>query len=162
MTIPGYYDLAAARAWHLLLAWPFAFGLAAFLLAGLMNGHFRRDLVTRLGEWRWSAIREDIFRHLRLDFDHDEGKFNFLQKLAYGAIIFIALPAMVLSGLAMSPAMNANWPWLIDLFGGRQSARSIHFVIAWGLCGFLLLHVALVALSGPTTQLRAMITGGRT
>ncbi len=160
MTVPGHYSLAEARLWHLAFAWPFAFGLLLFMLAALVNGHFRRDLVTRLAEWRWSAIRADVAKHLRLDFAHEETKFNFLQKLAYGLVIFIALPLMIATGLAMGPGMDANWPWLVDLFGGRQSARSFHFLIAWSLFGFLLLHIALVLLSGPVRQLRDMITGG--
>lgn len=160
MTIPGYYSLSSARLWHLLIAWPFAFGLLLFMLAALANGHLRRDLVTRLSQWRWSAIRADIVRHLRRDFAHGEAKFNFLQKLAYGLVIFIALPLMIATGIAMSPGMDANWPFLVDLFGGRQSARSLHFLMAWGLIGFLVLHLVLVLLSGPVRQLRDMITGG--
>ena len=86
-------------------------------------------------------------------------KFNLLQKIAYALILFLALPLMVATGLAMSPAMDAIAPWLIDLFGGRQSARSLHFLLAWGLVLFTLGHVALVLLTGPVQQLRAMITG---
>ena len=161
MTIPGHYSLSGARLWHLLFAWPFAFGLLAFMIAALANGHFRRDLATRLSEWRWSAVREDILQHLRLNFEHGTGKFNFLQKLAYGAVIGVMLPLMIATGIAMSPGMDANWPWIIDLFGGRQSARSIHFLIAWGLLGFLLLHIVLVLLSDPLRQLHDMISGGK-
>ena len=160
MTVPGHYSLAEARLWHLAVAWPFSLAILLFLIAALLNGHIWRDLVPRMAEWRWSAIRADIVQHLRLDFSHAGGKFNFLQKLAYGAVILFALPLMILTGLAMSPAMDANWPLLVDLFGGRQSARSLHFLMAWGLLGFLLLHVALVLLSGPVKQLRDMITGG--
>ena len=71
------------------------------------------------------------------------------------------LPLMILTGMALSPAMDAAWPWLLDLFGGRQSARSIHFIVAWGLLVFLVVHVILVLLSGPIRQLRDMILGGR-
>ena len=159
-TIPGHYSLAGARLWHFLMAWPFAFGLLAFMIASLFNRHFSRDLVTGRREWRWAAIRQDIVKHLRLDFEHEGTKFNFLQKLAYGVVIFIMLPLMIATGLAMSPGMDANWPWLLDVFGGRQSARSIHFLTAWGLVGFLVLHVALVLLSGPLRQIRDMVTGG--
>ncbi len=159
-TIPGHYSLAGARLWHFLFAWPFAFGLLLFMIASLANRHFVRDLVTRRREWRWGAIRADIVQHLKLDFTHHGSKFNFLQKLAYGVVIFIFLPLMIFTGLAMSPGMDANWPWLVDIFGGRQSARSVHFLVAWGLAGFLVLHVALVLLSGPIGQIRDMITGG--
>ncbi|OCC23032.1 hypothetical protein MB02_12670 [Croceicoccus estronivorus] len=161
MTIPGHYSLAGARLWHFLAAWPFVIGLLLFLVVATANGHFRRDLATRAGEWRWAAIKADVLAHLRLQFDHQGAKFNFLQKIAYGMVIFVLLPVMILTGLAMSPAMDANWPWIVDLFGGRQSARSIHFLAAWGLFGFLVLHVVLVLLSGPLRQLRDMITGGR-
>lgn len=161
MTIPGHYSLAEARLWHFLAAWPFVLALLGFLIAAIVNGHIRRDLVARRAEWRWTAIKADIAAHLRLDFAHEGSKFNFLQKLAYGVVIFVMLPVMIASGITLSPAMNANWPWLLDVFGGRQSARSIHFLLAWGLFGFLVLHVALVLLSGPVKQVRDMITGGR-
>ena len=160
ITLPNYYSLAEARLWHLAFAWPFAVGLLLFMLAAVVNGHIARDLLFRRAELRWSLIREDIRRHLRLDFSHEGGKFNFLQKVAYGAVVFIGLPLMIATGLAMSPGMDANWPWLIDIFGGRQSARSIHFLTAWGLALFLAVHLLLVLLSGPMRQLRDMITGG--
>jgi Ni/Fe-hydrogenase b-type cytochrome subunit len=160
-TIPEYYSLAAARQWHLLFAWVLAVGLLLFMLASLVSRHFQRDIVTRRKEWRWSAIRDDVKAHLRFDFAHGAGKYNFLQKLAYGVVIFVLLPAMIFSGMAISPGIEPALPWLTDLFGGRQSARTIHFLCAWALAGFLVLHVALVLLSGPLKQLRDMITGGR-
>ena len=153
-TIPGYYNLAAARDWHILFAWVFAIGLLLFL-------HLGRDIVPRRKEWRWPAIRADIAAHLRLDFHHGEGKYNFLQKLAYGLVLFILLPLMLLTGMAISPGFDAAFPWLPDVFGGRQSARSIHFIVAWAVFGFFVIHVLLVLLSGPIGQLRDMITGGR-
>ena len=158
-TIPEYYSLAQARQWHLLFAWVFALGLLLFMVASLVNRHFTRDLVTRRKEWRWSAIREDVKAHLRFDFAHREGKYNFLQKLSYGVVIFILLPLMIFSGMAISPGIEPALP-LSELFGGRQSARSIHFICAWTLFGFLVLHVTLVLLSGPLRQMRDMITGG--
>jgi len=160
-TIPDYYSLAQARQWHLLFAWVFALGLLVYMVASLMNRHFRRDISTTRREWRWDAIRQDIAAHLRLDFRHGGGKYNFLQKLAYGMVIFVLLPVMIFSGMAISPGTNAPLPFLLDLFGGRQSARSIHFLAAWGLFGFFVLHVALVLLASPLRQIGAMITGGR-
>src|SRR3546814_10353432 len=73
--------------------------------------------------------------------------------------LFILLPLMVLTGLTMSPGMNAAWPWLLDLFGGRQSARSIHFIIAALLLAFFIVHLIMVLLSGPYNEIRSMITG---
>lgn len=161
MTIPDHYSLAAARDWHILFALVFAFGLTAFMLASLRNGHFRRDLATRWRDWHPASILADIRAHLRLDFSHAGGKFNFLQKAAYAGVIFVALPLMIFTGIVMSPGGEALLPFLTDLFGGRQSARSLHFLAAWGLFGFLLLHVGLVLLSGPVQQVRDMISGGR-
>jgi thiosulfate reductase cytochrome b subunit len=66
---------------------------------------------------------------------------------------------MVLTGLAMSPGMDAIFPWLIDVFGGRQSARTIHFVAACLIVLFVLVHVVMVILAGPKNELRSMITG---
>src|SRR5690606_21150734 len=107
------------------------------------------------------ALREDVRAHLRLNFSLSGGKYNTLQKIAYGVVIFILLPLMVLTGMAMSPGMDAAWSWLTQAFGGRQSARSIHFIAAWSLFAFFVLHVALVLLNKPLKNLRDMITGGR-
>jgi len=160
-TIPDYYSLAAARDWHILFALVFAFGLLAFMLISLANRHFRRDLVTSPREWRPSAIWADIRAHLRLKFDHAGVKFNFLQKVAYGGVIFILLPLMIFTGIVMSPGGEALLPFLTDVFGGRQSARSLHFLAAWALFAFFVVHIVLVLLSGPIKQMRDMITGGR-
>lgn len=161
MTIPGHYNLALARDWHILMAWPFALGLLFMWVAMLLNRHFARDIATRREEWRPAAIRADIVQHLKLDFSHHAGKFNFLQKLAYGAVLGIFLPMMVFTGIAISPGMGPTFGWLIELLGGRQSARSLHFIFAFATCGFFFIHIALVLVSGPVRQLRDMITGGR-
>ena len=158
-TIPNYYSLAAARDWHVLFAWVFSLSLLLFLVAALLNGHFRRDIVAV--DWRPRAIWADVREHLRFNFDHGEGKYNLLQKAAYGAVIFILLPLMILTGMAISPGMDASWSWLSQVFGGRQSARSIHFIVAWTLFAFFLLHVTLVLLNKPLKNLREMVTGGR-
>ena len=160
-TIPGYYDLAAARDWHVLFAWVFALSLLLFMLAALINGHFRRDIATRRREWRPAAIWADVRAHVRFDFTHHEGKYNFLQKLAYGVVLFVLLPLMIFTGMAISPGSDAAWPFLLDVFGGRQSARSLHFICAWSLFAFFVLHVLLVLLNKPLKNLREMITGGR-
>jgi Ni/Fe-hydrogenase b-type cytochrome subunit len=160
MTIPDYYSLAAARDWHVLTAWVFAVGLLLYMIAALVNRHFKRDVFTSRAEWRPSAIWADLRAHLRLKFDAHGGQYNFLQKLAYSLVIFALLPLMIVTGMAISPGMDAAWPFLTDIFGGRQSARSIHFIVAWALVAFFVVHVVLVLLSNPLKQLRAMITGG--
>lgn len=161
-TIPNYYSLAKARDWHVLFAWVFAISLLLFLLGALLNGHFKRDILTRWKEWRPASVWTDARQHLRGRFEPAEGKYNFLQKASYGLVIFILLPLMVLTGLAISPGADAAWSWLSQVFGGRQSARSIHFIVAWALLAFFVVHVALVLLNKPLTNLRDMITGGRT
>jgi Ni/Fe-hydrogenase b-type cytochrome subunit len=160
-TIPNYYSLAGARDWHVLFAWVFGLGLVLFMLAALFNGHLRRDLLTRLKEWRPSAVWRDVREHLRGHFDPAEGKYNFLQRAAYGVVLFVLLPLMLLTGLAISPGMDAAWPFLLDVFGGRQSARSLHFILAWALFAFFVLHIVLVLLNKPLKNVREMITGGR-
>ena len=160
-TIPNYYSLAGARDWHVLFAWVFAVSLLLFMVTALLNGHFRRDIATGWKDWHPRAVGADIRAHLKFDFGHAGGKYNFLQKAAYGIVLFVLLPLMIFTGMAISPGMDAAWPFLTDMFGGRQSARSIHFIVAWALCAFFVLHVALVLANRPIRHLREMITGGR-
>jgi len=135
--------------------------LALFLITSLINRHAQRDLAPTSDEVRPSHIWTDIKEHARLHFPTGEGalKYNILQKLSYVAVIFVLLPLMVLTGLTMSPAVDAAWPWLLDLFQGRQSARSIHFIGAAALALFILIHLVMVVLAGPINEVRSMITG---
>ena len=160
-TIPSRYSLAIARDYHVIFALVFGFSLLAFMVAALINGHMRRDLFARAREWSPGNIWRDVKEHLKFNFDHGEGKYNILQKIAYSGVVFVLLPLMVFTGMAMSPGMEAAWPFLSEMFGGRQSARSLHFISAFLLCGFFFLHIALVLASGPIRQLRDMITGGK-
>lgn len=162
MTLPNYYSLGGARDWHNVAAWPFAVLLLLIWIAMLANGHFKRDLMTSRKEWKLSAIAGDIRNHLARKFDKHDGKYNFLQKLTYGLIFGIALPLLIITGMAMSPGMDAAWPILSEMFGGRQSARSIHFLMAWAIMIFMVVHVALVLIAGPWRLMRAMITGRET
>jgi Ni/Fe-hydrogenase b-type cytochrome subunit len=159
-TIPGYYSLAEARSWHLLAAWVFALALMGMWIAMLINRHFRRDLMTRAADWKPSALLHDIREHLKGHFESENGNYNVLQRIAYGLVLGVFLPMMVFTGLAISPGFEPAAPWLVDLLGGRQSARSLHFLFAWALFGFFLVHIVMVLLSGPVKQLRGMITGG--
>lgn len=161
-TIPTDYSLAAARRWHFAFAWIFAIGLTLFMLVSLVNGHVRRDLHIPRAEWRFSILWQDVKNHARLRFgDAQHDAYNILQKLSYIGVIFVLLPLMILSGIAMSPAMNAAWPWLLDIFAGRQSARSIHFLCASLLVAFVVVHILMVLLSGPVAGVKSMITGRR-
>jgi len=160
-TLPASYDLALSRRWHLSFALLFAFALLAYMLWGLVNRHIAGDLAFRKGELRPGHVWRDIRDHARLRFPRGEAalRYNVLQKVSYIAVIFVLLPLMIFTGLSMSPGMNAAWPWLIDIFGGRQSARSIHFIVAWLLVAFFLVHILMVLLAGPLNEVRSMITG---
>lgn len=161
LTIPSTYSLAHARLWHLFFAWIIAAGLFAYLLISLINRHIQRDLVPTRQEIAPSHIWQDIKDHARLRFPTGAAaaRYNVLQKLSYGAVLFVLLPLIILTGLTMSPQMDSGWSFLVTIFGGRQSARSIHFIIAWLLVGFFFVHIAMVVLAGPINEVRSMITG---
>ena len=160
-TIPSTYSLADARLWHLAFAWVLSLGLLFYLIWGLVCGHIIRDLHIRLAEWKPSHIWDDIKHHAALRFPTGPAalRYNVLQKLAYCGVLFVLLPLIILTGLTMSPNLNAGLTVLLDLFGGRQSARSLHFIAAFGLVGFFLVHIAMVVLAGPINEVRSMITG---
>jgi thiosulfate reductase cytochrome b subunit len=160
-TIPGWRSLALGRRWHFFFAWLFVANIAAYYLFGLLNKHLRRDLAPTRVQLSPRAILADIVDHLRLKFPKGEAAlhYNPLQKLAYLGVIAALLPAMILTGLTMSPGMDAIAPWLVDLFGGRQSARTIHFIAASLLLLFVAVHLVMVVLAGPINGVRAMITG---
>jgi len=160
-TIPSTYNLAAARRWHLAFAWLLSVPLILFVVTSVLNRHVQRDLEPTADELKPSHIWHDIMQHARLRFPTGDAalRYNILQKLSYVGVIFVLLPLMVLTGLAMSPAMDAAWPWLLDLFGGRQSARSIHFICAALLLAFILVHLLMVLLAGPINEIGSMITG---
>ncbi|MBB4085561.1 cytochrome b/b6 domain-containing protein [Sphingomonas carotinifaciens] len=161
ITIPANYNLAISRRWHLFFAIVLGFGLLAFMIASLLNRHFARDLRVRRTELRPRHLLADLRRHLALRFhDPDSPRdYNLFQKLSYVAILFLALPLAIFTGIALSPAMNAAWPWLLEVFGGRQSARSIHFIAAVAIGLFTVVHLALVILAGVGNEMRSMITG---
>ena len=160
-TIPSTYDLGGARRWHFAFAWLFVIAGIAFAIASLINGHFRRDLAPRREELSPRHVWHDIKQHARLRFPTGEAalRYNILQKVSYIAVIFLVLPLMLLTGLAMSPSMDAAAPFLVDMFGGRQSARSIHFIVAALLVLFVVVHLLMVLLAGPFNEVRSMITG---
>ena len=161
ITLPGGPGLGLARDWHFALAWAFVLNGAAYLLFGLFSGHFRRDLVPARAEIRPRHILRDIWNHMLLRRARGEAarRYNVLQKLAYLTVIFVLLPLMVLTGLTMSPAVTAAFPFLFDMFGGRQSARTIHFIVANLLVLFVLIHIVQVLIAGPLNEMRSMITG---
>ena len=160
-TIPSHYSLAEARLWHLAFAWILAFGLLAYLLWSLANGHLRRDIHISRAEWRPAHVRRDLLDHARLRFPKGAAalRYSWLQKVAYAGVLFVLLPLVILTGMAMAPAMDATFLPITEIFGGRQSARSIHFLCAVALAVFAAVHILMVLLAGPLNGLRGMITG---
>jgi thiosulfate reductase cytochrome b subunit len=161
VTMPSSYNLAAGRQWHFAFAWLLVVPGLAYWLWSLISGHLRRDLAPSRGELAPRSLWHTVKEHARLRFPTgaEALHYNVLQKLAYLVVLFVLLPLVVLTGLTMSPSMDAAWPWLLDLFGGRQSARSIHFLAAFGIAGFILVHLIMVVLAGPMNEIRSMITG---
>jgi thiosulfate reductase cytochrome b subunit len=161
LTIPSYQDLAAGRRWHFFFAWLFVINGLVYLVYGILGGHFHRDLKPNTDQLKPRHILHEIADHARLRFAKGEEarRYNVLQKLTYLVVIFILLPLMVLTGLTMSPGFDAAFPWLLDIFGGRQSARTIHFLTASALVAFVFIHLVMVLVSGVWNNIRSMITG---
>ena len=160
-TLPGVRDLATGRRWHFFLAWLFVVNGLIYLAAGALNGHFRRDLAPTSEQLRPRNILADIVDHILLKHPVGEAakRYSLLQKLAYLIVVFILLPLMVLTGLTMSPGVDAAIPWLLDLLGGRQSARSIHFITANLIVLFVIVHLVEVFIAGVFNEIGSMITG---
>jgi thiosulfate reductase cytochrome b subunit len=159
MTIPGFYSLADARLWHFFFAWLFVLNGIAYVLYSAASRHLQRDLLPTNTEVRGigrSIIDHILFRHPQ---GEDAKRYNVLQKLAYLAVIFVLLPGIIVAGWAMSPWLNSIFPGWVDILGGRQSARTLHFLFAWLLVAFVLIHVFEVIISGLWNHLRSMITG---
>lgn len=155
-TIPSYRDLATGRVVHFFFAWVLVGTLAIWLIDALFTRHLWRDIIVRPHDLR--GLPRDIWDHVRLRFTHGRS-YTPLQKLAYFAVFVIAFPLIIATGLTMSPGMDTAAPWLLELFGGRQTARTIHFVTMLAFVLFFLVHIVMVVLAGPVNELRSMITG---
>ena len=155
LTIPSKTSLATGRTIHFFFAWVLVGTLTLWLLASALNGHLRQLIPTGTD---LRALPRDLADHARLRFHHTE-RYNVLQKLAYAGVLFVALPLMIATGLAMSPSFNATAPWLLDVFQGRQTARTIHFITMLALVAFFAVHMAMILAAGPLNELRSIITG---
>lgn len=160
-TIPSVRFLAAGRRWHFFFAWVLLINSAAFLCLSFARGHIQRDLLPTWAEVSPAHLAREVWNHLQLKFPRGEDarRYNSLQKLTYLALIFIVAPTILATGLTMSPGINAGFPWLLDLFRGRQSARTVHFICAMLVVAFSVVHLVMVLLAGPWNELRSMITG---
>src|ERR1700691_4780780 len=160
-TIPGYQDLAMGRRLHFFFAWVLVFSSALYFIISFATGHVQRDLLPTRTQWSLNGIARDFWDHVRLRFPTGEAArhYNSLQKLAYLAVLFILAPMILATGLTMSPGFDAGFPGLLNLFRGRQSARTLHFICAISLVLFIVTHFAMVLLAGPLNELRSMVTG---
>ena len=158
-TIPGPRSLALGRRWHFFFAWLWVINGTCYLLWSLASRHLARDLAMQSRDWR--AIPRSIVEHLR--FHHPVGdealRYNPLQKLAYLGVIFVLAPLVVLTGLSMSPQMDGALGWWLALVGGRQSARTIHFIVMALFVLFVVVHVVMVVYAGPVNEMRSMLSG---
>jgi thiosulfate reductase cytochrome b subunit len=158
-TLPGPQWLAMGRRWHFFFAWVFVLNGLGFSLWTLVRGHLARDLWPTGADLR--GIARSVVDHVR--FRHPMGaaasRYNVLQKLSYLGVIFGLAPLIVATGLAMSPALDATVPWLPGLFGGRQSARTVHFVACFAFVGFVAGHLFMVTVTGLWNNTRSIITG---
>lgn len=160
-TLPSYYDLAAARRWHLSFAWLLVTGTLVFGCWSVLNGHVKRKLLPTLSEMGPKNIWKQLKLHATFRFPHGENpeSYNVIQKCVYLCVIGGLMPVIILSGMTMSPWVDAIAPWLLDIFGGRQSARSVHFIGVFFLVVFVVIHLLMVLASGPINEIRSMITG---
>jgi thiosulfate reductase cytochrome b subunit len=169
-TVPtGYgYVLPDQNGWsrylHFQAAWVVVLTGLAYALWGLWTGHFRGNLFPAPEDRTWRALRGVIAKHSRFKppDQADAFSYNALQRAAYLFVIFVLFPVVIWTGLAMSPAFNSAFPAAVNLLGGRQSARTLHFFVSVFLLLFLIVHVAMVVLAGFTSRMRGMITGTMT
>ena len=169
-TVPSGYNYVLpdqngwSRALHFQAAWLVVFTGLLYAAWGLWTGHFRRNVFPAPGERTPAAFLRIISHHLRFQRpDASEAhSYNVLQRSAYFAVIFVLFPLVIWTGLALSPGFNAAFPAGVNLLGGRQSARTLHFFVSVALLLFLFVHVAMVFLAGFWTRVRAMITGNVT
>ena len=167
-TVPtGYnYVLPDQNGWsrslHFQAAWAAVLTGFAYFVWGLWTGHFRSNLFPAQADRSWGAVVDVMASHFRFKKPtaDEEHSYNVLQRTAYLSVVFVLFPLMIWTGLALSPGWNSTFPATVNLLGGRQSARTLHFFATIALVLFLLVHVAMVAISGFRSRMRGMITGG--
>jgi len=157
LTVPGYYSLAAARRWHFFFGWLFAISGVVYLIYNLAVGHIEKFFFTPRDARKTPAMAA-YYLHIR-KVSPQEGEYNPLQKMAYTGVFVILAPLILLSGMAMSPQLNITFNWLPAVFGGRQSARAVHFILAFGFLAFVLGHVFMVLTQGFLNNMRSMTSG---
>lgn len=147
------------RAMHFQSAWLSVLSGLLYIVSGVLSQHFRRELLPAPADLSWNSLRSSVFDHLRLKGVAANESYNVLQRLSYLGIVFVVFPMTILSGFAMSPSITSVYPWMVEFFGGHQTARTIHFFLSDLLVLFLLVHVTMVVLAGFTSRMRSMIAG---
>lgn len=149
------------RSLHFLAAWSLVVPGVIYLLIGIGGGHFRSHIWPKARELAPHLVVRDLVNHLRLRIPAATGgpQYGLLQKCSYSLVVFIAAPLIVVTGLTMSPAVTAAFPFLLSVFGGYQSARTVHFFSFVALLMFVMVHVVMVVASGFKHQIRAMTVG---
>jgi thiosulfate reductase cytochrome b subunit len=150
-----------SRYLHFQSAWLLLFTGVAYIWAGVRSGHFRTDMIPSRADRSWHALRASIADHLRFTAAafEDARSYNALQRISYLAIVFVLFPFVIWTGLAMAPAFTAVFPWVANVLGGRQSARTLHFLVTIALVLFTVVHVTMIGFAGFRSRVRAMITG---
>jgi len=161
VSTPDSWHFGGMRAWHFVFAWILFLAWACYCIYLLLGGRLKRTLLPSARQVTVRAVVQDLWDHLRLRAARGEAarQYNLLQKLSYLIVIFALVPLMVLTGLTMSNSVTARFPELYTLFGGRQSARTIHALCAVALCLFALVHIAQLFVAGFVNEVRSMITG---
>ncbi len=162
----GYkYVLPDQNGWsrylHFQAAWVVILTGSLYLIFGWLSGHFRKNLLPERADLSWRAFSTAIASHWRFErpSEAEAWSYNFLQRLAYLFVIFVLFPLVIWTGLAMSPAFVSAFPATVNVLGGQQSARTLHFFVSLALVLFLLVHVVMIFLAGFWSRMRAMITG---
>jgi thiosulfate reductase cytochrome b subunit len=162
----GYgYVLPDQNGWsrylHFQAAWVVVLTGLLYLIGGFLTGHFRKNLLPGEADLSWRALTKAIASHLRFERPSAEEawSYNLLQRLAYLSVIFVLFPLVIWTGLAMSPAFVSAFPATVNVLGGQQSARTLHFFVSIALVLFLLVHVVMIFLAGFWSRMRAMVTG---
>lgn len=147
------------RSLHFLSAWIAVLTGLVYAASGVLTQHFSSQLLPASSDLFWRSLHGSFLDHLRLKRPVEPGTYNVLQRLSYLAVIFVFFPMIVVTGLAMSPVITSVIPQMVTIFGGHQTARTIHFFLADLLVLFLLVHIVMVIHAGFYGHMRAMITG---
>ena len=158
---PQNFDFGGNRALHFTAAWVLVIAWIYYVSHLFSSGRLKSIWLPRAGELSLRNLGRDIVNHLKLRRPRGEAAkhYNILQKLSYLLIMFVLLPLILLTGLTMSNSITTAWPFLFDIFGGRQSARTLHFIFATMMSLFIVVHLLQLFVIGFVNHMRSMITG---